>query len=144
MKKLILLLSFLTLSWNTFSQTDTTQPFKESKTASKEICLPTPIARQVAKDLIRLDGCNEEIKLLEAKVVSLQDMTKVKDAILQLQEDKDKNNQTTIKLLEKQINEYNNLSEDLGKELKAQKVNSLFWKVATFVGIITTSYLLIK
>jgi hypothetical protein len=98
----------------------------------------------VAKDLIRLDGCNEEIKLLEAKVVSLQDMTKVKDAILQLQEDKDKNNQTTIKLLEKQINEYNNLSEDLGKELKAQKVNSLFWKVATFVGIITTSYLLIK
>lgn len=144
MKKLILLISFLTLSWNTFSQTDTTQPSKETKTGSTEICLPTPIARQVAKDLIRLDGCNEEIKLLEAKVVSLQDMTKVKDAILQLQEDKDKNNQTTIKLLEKQINEYDNLSEDLGKELKGQKVKSFFWKVGTFVGIITTSYLLIK
>jgi hypothetical protein len=98
----------------------------------------------VAKDLIRLDGCKEEIKLLESKVISLQDITKVKDVMLQLQEDKDKNNQTTIKLLEKQVDEYDNLSEDLRKELKGQKAKSFLWKVGTFVGIITTSYLLIK
>jgi hypothetical protein len=98
----------------------------------------------VAKDLIRLDSCKEEIKLLESKVISLQDITKVKDVMLQLQEDKDKNNQTTIKLLEKQVDEYDNLSDDLRKELKGQKVKSFLWKVGTFVGIITTSYLLIK
>jgi hypothetical protein len=144
MKKLILLISFLTLSWNTFSQTDTTKPSKVTNTDSTQVCLPTPIARQVAKDLIRLDSCKEEIKLLESKVISLQDITKVKDVMLQLQEDKDKNNQTTIKLLEKQVDEYDNLSDDLRKELKGQKVKSFLWKVGTFVGIITTSYLLIK
>jgi TolA-binding protein len=145
MKKVILLISFLTLSWNSFSQTaTTTQPSKNSKKDSTEICLPAPIARQVAKDLIQLDGCKEEIKLLESKVVSLQDMSKVKDVMLQLQEDKDKNNQTTIKLLEKQVGEYDNLSNDLNKEIKGYKVKSFLWKVGTFVGIITTSYLLIK
>jgi hypothetical protein len=144
MKKLILLISFLTLSWNTFSQTDTTQPSKETKTDSTQVCLPTPIARQVAKDLIRLDGCKEEIKLLESKIINLQDVTKVKDVILKLHEDKDKNNQTTIKLLEKQVNEYDNLSEDLRKELRGQKTKSFLWKVGTFIGVITTSYLLLK
>jgi len=144
MKKLILLISFLTLSWNTFSQTATTQPSKETKTDSTQVCLPTPIARQVAKDLIRLDGCKEEIKLLESKVISLQDIAKVKDIMLKLQEDKDKNNQTTIKLLEKQVGEYDNLSNDLNKELKGYKVKTFLWKVGTFVGILTTSYLLLK
>jgi hypothetical protein len=145
MRKLILLISFLTLSWNTFSQTvTTTQPSKNNKKDSTEICLPAPIARQVAKDLIQLDGCKEEIKLLESKIVKLDDISKVKDVMLQLHEDKDKNNQNTIKLLEKQVNEYDNLSEDLRKELKGQKVKSFLWKVGTFVGIITTSYLLIK
>jgi ribosomal protein S13 len=98
----------------------------------------------VAKDLIRLDGCNEEIKLLESKIFSLQDITKVKDVMLKLHEDKDKNNQMTIKLLEKQVNEYDNLSEDLRKELRGQKTKSFLWKVGTFVGVITTSYLLLK
>jgi hypothetical protein len=144
MKKLILLISFLTLSWNTFSQTATTQPSKETKTDSTQVCLPTPIARQVAKDLIRLDGCKEEIKLLESKVISLQDIAKVKDVMLKLHEDKDKNNQTTIKLLEKQVGEYDNLSNDLNKELKGYKVKTFLWKVGTFVGILITSYLLLK
>lgn len=98
----------------------------------------------MAKDLIRLDGCKEEIKLLESKIINLQDVTKVKDVILKLHEDKDKNNQTTIKLLEKQVNEYDNLSEDLRKELRGQKTKSFLWKVGTFVGVITTSYLLLK
>ena len=132
------------MSWNTFSQTATTQPSKETKTDSTQVCLPTPIARQVAKDLIRLDGCKEEIKLLESKVISLQDIAKVKDVMLKLQEDKDKNNQTTIKLLEKQVGEYDNLSNDLNKELKGYKVKTFLWKVGTFVGILTTSYLLLK
>lgn len=144
MKKLILLISFLTLSWNTFSQTATTQPSKETKTDSTQVCLPTPIARQVAKDLIRLDGCKEEIKLLEAKINKFEDLTKVKDAIITLQEEKDKNNQKTISLLEKQVLEYDDLSNNLRKELKGQKVNSFLWKLGTVVGVLTTSYLLVK
>jgi TolA-binding protein len=144
MKKLILLISFLTLSWNTFSQTATTKPSQETKTDSTQVCLPTPIARQVAKDLIRLDGCKEEIKLLESKIEKIQDISKVKDTMLELQNEKDKNNQFVIHQLELQINQYEKLSDDLRKELKGQKTKSFLWKLGTFVGVITTSYLLIK
>jgi TolA-binding protein len=144
MKKLILLISFLTLSWNTFSQTATTKPSQETKTDSTQVCLPTPIARQVAKDLIRLDGCKEEIKLLESKIEKIQDISKVKDTMLELQNEKDKNNQFVIHQLELQINQYEKLSEDLHKELKGQKTKSFLWKLGTFIGVITTSYLLIK
>jgi hypothetical protein len=143
MKKLILLISFLILSWNTFSQTATTNPSQGTKTDSTQVCLPTPIARQVAKDLIRLDGCKEEIKLLEAKVFKFEDLIKVKDAVITLQTEKDANSQKTISLLEKQVQEYDDLSNDLRKELKGQKVKSFLWKVGTVVGILTTSYLLI-
>jgi len=144
MKKVILLISFLTLSWNTFSQTDTTKPLPETKTDSTQVCLPTPIARQVAKDLIRLDGCKEEVKLLESKIDKLQDISKVKDIMLEMHEEKDKNNQYVINQLELQVKQYEKLSKDLTKELKGQKTKSFLWKLGTFVGVITTSYLLIK
>ena len=144
MKKVILLISFLTLSWNIFSQTDPTKPLQETTTDSTQVCLPTPIARQVAKDLIRLDGCNEEVKLLESKIDKLQDISKVKDIMLGMHEDKDKNNQYVINQLELQVKQYEKLSYDLKKELKGQKVKSFLWKLGTFVGVITTSYLLIK
>lgn len=143
MKRLILLISFLILSWNTFSQTATTQPSKTNKTDSTQVCLPTPIARQVAKDLIRLDGCKEEIKLLESKVIKFEDLIKVKDAVISLQTEKDNNNQKTISLLEKQVQEYDDLSNDLRKELRGQKTKSFLWKLGAVLGGLTTSYLLI-
>jgi len=144
MKKLILLTSFLILSWNTFSQTATTQTLTVVKTDTTQVCLPTPIARQVAKDLIRLDGCKEEIKLLESKIDKMQDVSKIKDIMLEMREEEDNNNQYIIKQLELQVQQYEKLSYDLKKELKGQKVKSFLWKLGTFVGVITTSYLLIK
>jgi len=144
MKKLILLTSFLILSWNTFSQTATTQTLTVVKTDTTQVCLPTPIARQVAKDLLRLDGCKEEVKLLETKIDRLNDVSLIKDAMMEMHEEKDTNNQYIIKQLELQVGQYDKLSDDLRKELKQQRVKSFLWKVGTFVGILTSSYLLIK
>ena len=144
MKKLMLLISFLILTWNTFSQTDTTQPSQVIDTDTTQVCLPTPIARQVAKDLIRLDGCKEEVKLLESKIDKLKDVTKVKDIMIELHEDKNKNNEYIIRQLELQINEYEDLSNDLNKEIKSQKAKTFLWKIGTLVGILTSTYLLIK
>jgi hypothetical protein len=98
----------------------------------------------VAKDLIRLDGCKEEIKLLESKIDKLQDISKVKDIMLEMHEDKDKNSQYIIGQLELQVQQYDKLSDDLKKELKQQRTKSFLWKVGTFLGVVTSSYLLIK
>lgn len=121
------------LSLNCFSQVDTTKT-----------TLPNKILRQVAKDLVRYDGCKIELELTREKLIKLQERESQKDTIISLYKDKDENNKFIIKQHELQINQYEHLTDDLHKELKQQKVKSFFWKVGTFVGILTTSYLLIK
>jgi transposase len=143
MKRLILLISFLILSWNTFSQTATTQPLPVSSSDTTQVCLPAPIAREVAKDLLRYDGCKEEIKLLLSKIDKIQDISKVKDAMIAMHEDKDKNNAFIIQQLEEQVNTAKKMSDDLHKELKGQRSKSFLWKAGTFLGVIASSYLLI-
>ena len=132
MKKLIVLVSFLMLSLNSFSQVDTTK-----------VCIPTKTARLVAQDLIRYDGCKQEVKLLEEKVIKMDERDEQKDTIIDLLNTKDDNNQYIIHQQELQIGQYEHLTDDLQKELKGQKVKSFLWKAGTFVGILTSSYLLI-
>jgi hypothetical protein len=118
---------------NSFSQTDTTK-----------VKINTPIARLVVKDLIIGDGCIEELKLTQTKVIKLEAREVQKDAIIKLLNEKDENNKLIIHTQGLQISQYEKLSDDLHKELKSQRRGKLFWKIATYVGIFTTSYLLIK
>ena len=121
------------LSLNSFSQADTTK-----------VLLPTKTARLVAQDLIRYDGCKQEVKLLEEKIIKLDERDEQKDTIIGLLNTKDENNQYIIHQQELQIGQYEHLTDDLQKELKGQKVKSFLWKLGTGIGIITSSYLLIK
>jgi len=120
------------LSLNSFSQIDTTQ-----------VCIPTKIARLAAKDLVRYDGCRQEVKLLQEKVIKMDERDAQKDTIIGLLNDKDENNQYIIGQQELQINQYEHLTDDLTKELKGQKVKSFLWKAGTFLGVLTSSYLLL-
>lgn len=133
MKKLIVLVSFLMLSLNSFSQVDTTK-----------VCIPTKTARLVVQDLIRYDSCKQEVRLLEEKIVKLDERDEQKDTIIDLLNTKDENNQYIIHQQELQIGQYEHLADDLQNELKGQKVKSFLWKAGTFVGILTSSYLLIR
>ena len=65
------------LSLSSFSQADTTK-----------VLLPTKIARQVAQDLIRYDGCKQELKLTQEKVIKLEQREVQKDTIIKLLTDK--------------------------------------------------------
>ena len=143
MKRLILLISFLTLSWNTFSQTDTTKTSTQSKDTT-QVCLPAPVARQVAKDLLRYDGCVEEIKLLYAKIDKLEDVSKVKTVMIELYEEKDTNTQFMIQQKDLQIQQYEKLTDDLTKEVRSKRRSTLFWKVTTGLGIFSSAYLLLR
>ena len=129
MKKLILLISFLTLSLNSFSQTDTTK-----------VCIPTKVARQAAKDLVRYDGCKQELKLTQEKVIKLEEREVQKDNIIGLLNDKDKNNQFIIGQKDLQIGEYKNMTDDLQKELKGQRNKTFWYKVLSFVSLSTALY----
>jgi len=129
MKKLILLISFLMLSLNSFSQTDTTK-----------VTLPTKVVRLAAKDLVRYDGCKEELKLTQQKVVKLEEKDVQKDTIISLLTDKDKNNQFIIGQKDVQIGEYKGMTDDLKKELKGQRNKLFFYKVLSFISLSSLLY----
>ena len=117
------------LSLNSFSQTDTTK-----------VCIPTKVARQAAKDLVRYDGCKEELKLTQQKVLKLEEREVQKDTIISLLTAKDKNNQYIIGQKDVQIGEYKGMTDDLKKELKSQRNKTFWYKVLSFVSLATTVY----
>jgi hypothetical protein len=121
------------LSLSSFSQVDTTK-----------VLLPTNIARQVAQDLIRYDGCKQELKLTQDKVYKLEGREAQKDTIIKLLQDKDENNKYIIRQNELQIGQYEHMTDDLQKEIRRSRTKTFLYKVGTFVGIATSGYLFIK
>ena len=121
------------MSLNCFSQTDT-----------KTVCLPSKIARQAAKELVRYDGCVAENDLLSTVVNKLEERDEHKDTIIELLNDKDKNNQYIIRQQELQIGQYEHMTSDLQNEIKSQRTKTFLYKLGTLVGVITSGYLFIK
>ena len=120
------------LSWNSFSQIDTT------KTA-----LPNKILREVAKDLLKYDGCKEEVNLLNSKIIKLNEKDVQKDVIISLLEKKDKNNNFMLLKKDEQLKVSEELTNSLHKEIKGQRTKTFLWKVGTYAGIIASTYLII-
>lgn len=118
---------------SSFSQTDTTK-----------VKISNPIAKLVIKDLIIGDGCIEELKLTHEKLIKLQTREAQKDTIISLLEDKDKNNQYIIQTQKNQLDLSKELSDKLEKELRGERRSKFLWKLGTYAGILTTSFLLIK
>jgi hypothetical protein len=118
---------------SSFSQADTTK-----------VLLPTKIARQVAQDLIRYDGCKQELKFTQEKVIKLEEREVQKDTIIKLLNDKDENNKYIIHQQELQIGQYEHMTDDLQKELKASRTKTFLYKVGTFVGMATSLFLFVK
>ena len=133
MKKLIVLTAILLTSLSSFSQTDTTK-----------VRISSPIARLVIKDLVKYDGAVLELKATQDKVFKLEEREAQKDANIKLLEQKDKNNIFIIGTQKKQLDLSAELTEKLNKELKGQRRKTFLYKAGTVVGLVTTSYLLIK
>ena len=118
---------------NSFSQTDTTK-----------VLLPTKTARLIARDLIKYDGCVQELKLTQQKVIKLEEKDVQKDTIIKLLNDKDENNKYIIHQNELQIGQYEHMTDDLQKELRRSRTKTFLYKVGTFLGLATSAYLFIK
>ena len=106
--------------------------------------LKVPIAKLVIKDLIKGDGSILEIKELN-KVIVLKDdqlnLFKQKDT---LKDQKISNLELIITKKDQQFDLERAKSESLLKELKGQRRKTFFYKIGSFVAVITTSMLLLK
>ena len=125
------------MSFNIFSQTNTV-----SKDTTK-VVISSEVARKIAKDLIRLDGCVEENQQLYSKISLLEKREGDKDKKIEILEEKDKNNQIIIVEKDKQIGLYVNMTNDLKDEIKTNNDKTKWWKVGTFTGGGLTLLLLI-
>ena len=121
------------LSLSCYSQQDTTK-----------VVLSTKIARLVYKDLIKYDGCKEELNLTQLKLSKVEERESHKDTIINLLTEKDKNNQFIIGKKDEQLNLSQELSTKLEKELKGQNRKLFFYKALSFVSMLTATYYIVK
>jgi hypothetical protein len=131
------------MSLNSFSQTSTNNQSQIQVSDTTRVKLKPTTARLVIKDIIKGEGCEEELKLTQEKVIKLESRDSQKDTIISLLESKDKNNQFIVSQQGLQIDEFRNMTNDLRKEIKRANVKTFLYKVGTVVGVLTTSYLLI-
>jgi hypothetical protein len=130
MKKLILLISLLLVSFKSFSQNDTIVSLKQ------------PIAKLVIKDLISGDGAKLELLSTQELLNLEQKKVVLKDSIIFNLTDKIVNLETIIGKKDEQFNLEREKSEKLLKELKGQRRKTFLYKVGTYVGIGATLILL--
>ena len=128
------------LSLKGFSQTD----IQTDKVDTTKVVLSVRVARLVYQDLLRYDGLKEETSLLKLKLQKTEEREFQKDNVISILTTKDENNQFIISKKDEQIKLYQDLSDKLNKELKAQRTKTFLWKVGTFVGGISASFLLLN
>ena len=122
----------LLTSLSSFSQTDTTK-----------VRLKVPVAKLVIKDIIKGDGCHLELKETQEKLIKTEEREKEKDVHIVFLEEKDKNNNFMLGKKDEQLKVSEELTNSLHKEIKGQRTKTFLWKVGTYAGIITSTYLIL-
>ena len=123
------------VSLNCFSQTGI------SKDTTK-VVISQQVAKQIAKDLIRLDGCVEELKLTQEKLILTQQRESIKDSTIVLLNDKDSTNQTIIRKKDDQIIVLQEEVKSLKKDIRRSKFENTIYKVGTIVGALAITFLI--
>ena len=132
----ILLISLVMMSWNSFSQTVTTDSLK--------IQLPKPIAKLVIKDLIRYDGLTQEVNtvrsILEETNNKLQSQTEL---VINLRS-QITNYKDLTATKDEQLSQQQLAIADLQKSLKKANRTKKLYKIGSTLGLASTALLLLK
>jgi len=112
-----------------------------SKDTTK-VVISQQVAKQIAKDLIRLDGCVEELKLTQEKLILTQQRESIKDSTIVLLNDKDSTNQTIIRKKDDQIIVLQEEVKSLKKDVRRSKFENTIYKVGTIVGALAITFLI--
>ena len=131
---MLTILSLMSLSC--FSQTGINKD-------TTKVVISQEIAKQIAKDLIRLDGCVEELKLTQNKLILTEQRESIKDSTILLLTEKDTVNQTIIRKKDDQIIVLQEEVKSLQKDIKRSKFENIIYKVGTIVGTFAVTILLV-
>jgi len=141
MKKLMLLMSLVLVTYSSFSQTVTNQNPIQADTI---VPLKVPTAKLVIKDLLKGDGAIIELEELQKVIILTNEKIALKDTIIYTLNSKITNLDYIIKQKEEQFKLEREKSESLLKEIKAERRKTFLYKVGTYVGLVATGVLLVK
>ena len=137
MKKLLALITILTLSLTAFSQTDTNkEPVK---------CFPIPIVKQITKDLLSGDSAKAQLKLTEQQLYKTENIVEKKDSVISIMRVKEENYNTIILAQNEKYSILENHTKRIEWELKKLKVKNKFTSILSGSAIlILGTFLIIK
>lgn len=136
MKKLIPLISFLLLTLNSFSQSDTR--------TDSIVSLQVPVVRLVIKDLIEGDGNKQELSEITKELEFTKEKVFLKDEVIGSLNSKVLNLQDIVNTKDQQVEVQQELSGKLEKELKLEKTKSFLYKIGTGVGAVAAVILYLQ
>lgn len=128
---LLILLGLMNL--NVFSQIDT-----------NNVILTKPVAKLIVKDLIKADGCQQEVLMLNQKVLLMDTLISQKDSVISILNMMGNNYKSIIELKDGQISLYDELTSNLKQNLKSQRRNKFFFQLSTIALSLSTLIILVK
>jgi len=132
MRKRILLIILLLVSFKSFSQNDTIVSLRE------------PVAKLVIKDLIDGDGAKIELLSLQELLKLEQKKVVLKDSVIGTLSTKVINLEGIILKKDEQFSLEREKSEQLLKELKSEKRKTFLYKVGTYIGATAVGILVLQ
>ena len=115
-----------------------------NNTDTSNVVISSRVARLILKDLIMFDGCKEELKLTQLKVTKLEERESQKDTSISILKQKDENNSMMLLQKDEQLKISKELSQKLQKEVKLGKIEKKFYKISSIIGLVLTTYFILK
>jgi len=129
----------LTVSLAGYSQIGIT-----NNTDTSNVVISSRVARLILKDLVMFDGCKEELKLTQLKVTKLEERESQKDTSISILKQKNENNSMMLLQKDEQLKISKELSQKLQKEVKLNKIEKKFYKISSIIGLVITTYFILK
>jgi len=130
-----------------FSQKNT----KNSTTGDSIVVLPKAVAREVVKDIIRKDSCQDQLNVMQSNLNLSQKNNDLKDSIilnqksqLDLWDEKGKNYETMLTLKDTEKKNLEMAIKPLQNELKKAKRKVVRTEIGAGAVILFLGYLLIR
>jgi len=115
------------------------------------IILPKAVAKEVAKDIIRKDSCQVQLKILQNSLILSEKNNELKDSVISNQNqqitlwvEKGKNYETMIMLKDEQKKNLDLVIKPLQNDLEKAKRNLLRTKIGAGIVTLFLGYIIIR
>jgi len=117
---------------------------KSNSKVSNLVTIDTLIARKIANDLVSGDFCRAEIKLVRSNLDLTKKEVTLKDSIINTLGKQKEALNLIISKKDEMFTKQEEISNTYKKELSKQKSTTFLYKALSLLGILSTTYFIIK